>query len=108
MEIARGLEDPDGMATNSEIAHELEQLRNDDEEEGQPPPVILPRGIYNEAARMHNQEAEEKGHSSQIVSTVHGGSSVDDEGNRVYKQPRVYTIASSRSGRQRSRSLDSQ
>jgi hypothetical protein len=43
-----------------------------------------------------------------MVSTVHGGSSVDEEGNQVYKQPRVYTIPSTRSGRQRSRSLDSQ
>jgi hypothetical protein len=33
---------------------------------------------------------------------------VDEEGNQVYKQPRVYTIPSTRSGRQRSRSLDSQ
>jgi len=74
-------------------------------------PIVLPRDVYNETARMHNQEAREIGHPSQIVSTVHGGSSVDEEGNLVYKQPRVYTILSDTQrsiGRQRSISVHSQ
>jgi len=57
-------------------------------------PVVLPRDVYNEAARMHNKEAQEQGHLSQVVSTVHGRSSVDEDGNEVYKQPRVYMIPS--------------
>jgi len=99
MKIARDLEDSDGTATTSEIAQEGRK-------EYMGGQVVLPRDVFNEAVRMHNKEAVE--HPSQIVSTVHGGSSVDDEGNLVYKQPRVYTIPSTRSGRQRSRSLDSQ
>jgi len=97
------LTDPDGTATTSEIAQEGRNAMGE--------PMELPREIYNEAARMHNQEAREIGHPSQIVSTVHGGSSVDEEGNLVYKQPRVYTIPdSTRSARTRvrSRSVDSQ
>jgi hypothetical protein len=100
--IALGLEDLDGTATTSEIV----QKKFEDAMGG---PVVLPRDVYNERARMHNQEAREIGHASQMVSTVYGGSSVDEEGNLVYKQPRVYTILdSSNRGRQRSRSLDSQ
>jgi len=101
MRIARNLQrDPDGTATTSEIAQE-------GMEDALGGPIVLPRDVFNEAARMHNKEAV--GHSSQMVSTVHRGSSVDEEGNQVYKQPRVYTIPSTqRSGRQRSRSLDSQ
>jgi len=97
--MGRGNLDLDGTATTSEIAQE-------GMEDALGGPVVLPRDVFNEAARMHNKEAV--GHPSQIVSTVHGGSSVDEEGNQVYKQPRVYTIPSTRSGRQRSRSLDSQ
>jgi len=100
MKIVRDLEDPDGTATTSEIAQE-------GMEDALGGPVVLPRDVFNEAARMHNKEAV--GHPSQMVSTVHGGSSVDEDGNQVYKQPRVYTIPSTqRDGRQRSRSLDSQ
>jgi len=66
-------------------------------------PVVLPRDIFNEAVRIHNEEAREQGHLSQICPTVHGGSSVDEEGNLVYKQPRVYTIPSDTQ-----RSIDSQ
>jgi len=80
-------QDPDGKATTSEIAREElgDYLGG---------PVVLPREVYNKTARMHNDEAREKGHPSQIVLTVHSGSSVDEEGNLVYKQPRVYTIPS--------------
>jgi len=79
--------DPDGTATTSEIAREElgEYLGG---------PVVLAREVYNETARMHNEEARETGHQSQIVSTVHGGSSMDKKGELVYKQPRVYTIPS--------------
>jgi len=57
-------------------------------------PVVLPRAVYNEMVRMHNDEAKQQGLLSQIISTVHGGSSMDEEGNLVSKQPRVYTILS--------------
>jgi len=100
-QMGRGAHDLDGTATTSEIARE----GADDMMGGL---VVLPREIYNEAVRMHNQEAREVGHDSQAVSTVHGGSSVDEKGNLVYEQPRIYMIPSSRSGRQRSSSLDSQ
>jgi hypothetical protein len=81
--------DPEGTATTSEIARE-------GVEDALGGPVVLPREVFNEAARLHNQQAV--GHPSQMVSTVHGGSSVDEGGNMVYKQPRVYTIPSTRSG----------
>jgi len=73
-------------------------------------PMVLPRNVYNETVRMHNEKARETGHHSPILSTVHGGSSVDEDGNLVYKQPRVYTIPSTprMSARGRSRSVDSQ
>jgi len=97
MIIARDLQgDPDGTATTSEIARE-------EIEEGRT--MVLERGLFNQAARIHNQETREQGHPSQAVSTVHGGSSVDEEGNLVYKQPQVYTIPdSTRSARTRYRS----
>jgi len=96
--------DPDETATTSKITREElgDYLGG---------PVVLPRDVFNETARMHNEEAREKGHPSQIVSTIHGGSSVDEEGNLVYKQPRVYPIPSDTqrsTRRQRSRSVDSQ
>jgi hypothetical protein len=75
--MGRGDLDQDGTATTSEIA------REEGENESA---IVLERGLFNQAARMHNQEAREQGHSSQAVSTVHGGSSVDEEGNWVYKQ----------------------
>jgi len=99
LEIQRALQDSEGTATTSEIAQE-------GMEDALGGPVVLPREVFNDAVRMHNKEAV--GHPRQMVSTVHGGSSVDEEGNQVYKQPRVYTIPSMRSGRQRSRSLDRQ
>jgi len=54
---------------------------------------------------MHNQEAREEAHPSQEVSTVHGRSSRDKEGNQVYKQHRVCMIPdSTRSATMRYRS----
>jgi hypothetical protein len=90
LDIQRALQDSEGTATTSEI--NMEGREEEGEQQGQA--LVLPREIFNEAARIHNQEAREEGHPSQIVSTVHGGSSVDDEGHLVYKQPRVYTIPS--------------
>jgi hypothetical protein len=46
--------DPDGTATTSDIAQEPA-------DDGLGGPVVLPREVYNEAARMHNQEARERG-----------------------------------------------
>jgi len=57
--------DPDVTATTSEIAREeLGDYLGE--------PLVLPREVYNEAARVHNDEAREEGHPSQVVSTVHG------------------------------------
>jgi len=86
----------DGTATTSEIARgvsedEEKDPRGNESERGA---LVLPRSVYNDLARYHNREAKDTGHVSQVVSTVHGGSSVDEEGNLVYKQPRVYTIPS--------------
>jgi len=102
--IARDLQDLDGTATTSEIAREGEN-------DFLGRPVVLPREVYNEAARAHNQELRDMGRQSQEIPTEHGGSSIDDEGNLVYKPPRVYTIpnsADSTRTRYRSRSVDSQ
>jgi hypothetical protein len=86
MTIARDLQqDPDGTATTSEIAEEGKEGRG---------ALVLPRDVFNDLARHHNQEAKNTDHESQLVSTVHGGSSVDEEGRLVYKQPRVHTIPS--------------
>ena len=82
-----GWNDPDGTATTSEIARE--EFRENIGEA-----LVLPREIYNEVARVHNQEAREIGHLSQQVSTVHGESSVDEERKLVFKQRKVYTIPS--------------
>jgi len=88
MRIARDLQrDPDGTATTSEIAQEPA-------EDCLGGPLVLPWEGFNETVRMHNQKAKDMGHLSQILSTVHGGGSLDEEGNRVYKQPRVYKIPS--------------
>jgi len=103
MIIARDLQDPDEVTTSEPAGEDVNDCLGG--------PEILPRGVYNETARMHNQEAREIGHPSQIVSTVHGRSSVDEEGNLVYKQPKIYTIPdSTRSTRMRvrSKSVDSQ
>jgi len=43
---------------------------------------------------MRNSKAREQGHLSQVVSTVYGGISVDNDRNFVYKQLQVYTILS--------------
>jgi len=79
--------DPDGTAMTTKIAREElgDYLGG---------PVVLPRNVFNNTVRMQNDEAREKGHPSHLVSTVHSGSSMDEEGNLVYKQLRVYTIPS--------------
>jgi len=83
--MGRNQLDPDETATTSEI---------DREEPGDclGGPVVHPREVYNEMARMHNEEARDTEHSSELMSTVHGRSIVDEDGNSVYKQPRVYKI----------------
>jgi len=103
----------EGTEESSHIGDLLEkptESESEFESEALGGPMVLPRDVYNETARMHNEEARETGHLSQIVSTVHGGSSVDEEGNLVYKQLRVYTIPSTprMSARGRSRSVGSQ
>jgi len=106
MTIARDLQkDSDGTAITSEIAQE-------DLKDYLGGLMVLPREAYNEVARMHNQEAVEIGHLSQIVFMVHGGSSMDEGGNLIHKQEWVYTIRSDRQSlrageRGRSRSVDS-
>jgi len=103
MIIARDLQGPDEATTSEPVGEDVNEYLGG--------PVVLPRNVYNETARMHNQEAREIEHPSQIVSTVHGGSSIDEEGNLVYKQPKVYMIPDSTRGprsRVRSRSVDNQ
>jgi len=67
--------DPDGTATTSEIAREGEgQLVE------QPEAVTLPREVFNQAVRIHNKEARESGHLSQVIEPVWGPAKCDTYG----------------------------
>jgi len=92
--LGRGLPDPDGTATSSEVAQELEQVRREDEQEGQPPAITLPRALFNQRVRIHNREAIEVGHLSQIMEPALSEAKVDQYGNRLSQQHEVYTITS--------------
>jgi len=89
MEIARGLQDPDGTATTSEIAQEGRTERG----EVQPAAVTLTREQYNQGVRIHNAEVRAEGHPSQVIEPIWGANDVIDEyGNRHTHA--VHTIAS--------------
>jgi len=91
MKIARNLHDPEGTATTSEIAREGRSEIEDQEGLVQPPAITLPRDIFNQAVRFHNQQAREAGHPSQIVSPAYS-INMDVEGNK-YEEAKVYMIS---------------
>jgi hypothetical protein len=53
----------------------------------------LPREVFNAAVRIHNAEARETGHLSQVVEPVWGEAKVDEYGNRFSQEKKVYTIS---------------
>jgi len=82
--------DPDGTATTSEIAREGHE--NDQQLVEQPEAITLPRDVFNQAVRIHNKEARESGHPSQVVEPVWGPSQRDQYGRPLEGQ--VHTISS--------------
>jgi hypothetical protein len=84
--------DPEGTATTSEIARE----GHEDEEQlvEQPAAVTLPREVFNQAVRIHNAEARETGHLSQVVEPVWGPAKRDKYGRPLVEEAKVYTISS--------------
>jgi len=90
MEIARDLRDPDGTATTSEIAAAIEE-QNDNDEGVQPPAITLPRDVFNQAVRIHNQQARDEGHLSQMVSPAYSVNR-DYDGNK-FEKATVHTIS---------------
>jgi len=85
-----GSPDPDGTATTSEIAAAVEE-QNEEEGGGQPPAITLPRDVFNQAVRIHNQQAREQGHPSQMVSPAYSVNR-DYDGNKLEKAT-VFTIS---------------
>jgi hypothetical protein len=84
--------DYEGTATTFEVAGGGEAVEEKQEENFQPPAITLPRDVFNKAVRIHNQQAREQGHPSQVVSPAYSVNK-DKEGNK-YEKARVYTISS--------------
>jgi len=82
--------DPDGTATTSEIARE--ECEKDQQLVEQPEAVTLPREVFNQAVRIHNKEARESGHPSQVIEPVWGPSKRDKYGRPL--EGKVHTISS--------------
>jgi len=82
--------DPEGTATTSEIARE----GNEDDQQlvEQPEAVTLPREVFNQAVRIHNMEARESGHLSQVIEPVWGPSKREEYGRPL--AGKVHTISS--------------
>jgi hypothetical protein len=85
--LGRGLPDPDGTATTSEIAREREEQLVK-----QPEAVTLLREVFNQAVRIHNKEVRESGHPSQVIEPVWGPAKRDKYGWPLGGE--VHTISS--------------
>jgi hypothetical protein len=91
--ITGPFEDSEGTATTSEIARE----GHEDEEKQmveQPAAITLPREVFKQAVRIHNKEARETGHPSQVVEPVWGPAKRDKYGRPLIEEAQVHTISS--------------
>jgi len=86
------LVDPDGTATTSEIARE--ECENNQQLVEQTEAVTLPRDVFNQAVRIHNMEARESGHLSQVIEPVRGPAKRDKHGRNLEVPGTVHVIPS--------------